>query len=376
MSRILRRPMFRGGRVESKGGLKVVDQMGIAKLANGGMAQRPGYGYGDLVMKEYESIKEKIPMPERQPMSTGDYLRIASAGADILAAPSEGSGIFGALRSAAPSLSKLGTDLGTSIDAREAKAIAERNNKVNAVTEGALQMRIAEMKNKGDKEIVAGFLNNYWDPLIAAEEDADLKADLERQKAKAVYETIVLGKDISDEYKILSNAAAFNEATNLADDELGNTINPTTGAKWLDTDPGYSKAKQKLISFYLAELSRSFQPELKADGGRVGKANGGMMTEDVNMMTQTPGGTTDVNVEETVDMNQGPQGPQETNEINISYDQLRDRLPPEVSDDIVLLLSQSYEALADFAELQTQADVNEFNIKYDVQLYLPQQQGA
>ena len=376
MSKILRRPMFRGGQVESKDDLKVIDQMGIAKLANGGMAQRPGYGYGDLVMKEYENIKEKIPMPERQPMSTGDYLRIASAGADILGAPSEGSGIFGALRSAAPSLSKLGTDLGTSIDAREAKAIAERNNKVNAITEGALQMRIAEMKNKGEKEIVAGFLNNYWDPLIAAEEDADLKADLKRQKAKAVYETIVLGKDISDEYKILSNAAAFNEATNLADDELGNTINPKTGAKWLDTDPGYSKAKQKLISFYLAELSRSFQPELKADGGRVGKANGGMMTEDVNMMTQTPGGTTDVNVEETVDMNQGPQGPQETNEINISYDQLRDRLPPEVSDDIVLLLSQSYEALADFAELQTQADVNEFNIKYDVQLYLPQQQGA
>ena len=33
MSRILRRPMFRGGQVESKDDLKVVDQMGIAKLA-------------------------------------------------------------------------------------------------------------------------------------------------------------------------------------------------------------------------------------------------------------------------------------------------------------------------------------------------------
>ena len=33
MSRILRRPMFRGGRVESKGDLKVIDQMGIANLA-------------------------------------------------------------------------------------------------------------------------------------------------------------------------------------------------------------------------------------------------------------------------------------------------------------------------------------------------------
>ena len=58
MSRILRRPMFRGGRVESKGDLKVVDQMGIAKLANGGMAQRPGYKYGQIVMDEYENINE------------------------------------------------------------------------------------------------------------------------------------------------------------------------------------------------------------------------------------------------------------------------------------------------------------------------------
>ena len=55
MSRILRRPMFRGGRVEDKGDLKVVDQMGIAKLANGGMAQRPGYDDGDIVLIIYES---------------------------------------------------------------------------------------------------------------------------------------------------------------------------------------------------------------------------------------------------------------------------------------------------------------------------------
>ena len=109
-----------------------------------------------------------------------------------------------------------------------------------------------------------------------------------------------------------------------------------------------------------------------AKGGRVNKAEGGMMTEtaDANIMTKTPMGMTDVNVEETETV------PTETNEINISYDQLRDRLPPEVTDDIVLLMSQSYEALADFAEIQTQADVNQFNIKYDVQLFLPQQTGA
>jgi hypothetical protein len=51
-------------------------------------------------------------------------------------------------------------------------------------------------------------------------------------------------------------------------------------------------------------------------------------------------------------------------------------LPPEISNEIVLLLSKSYEAFADFAEIQTQADVNEFNTKYNVQLFLPKQAEA
>ena len=72
----------------------------------------------------------------------------------------------------------------------------------------------------------------------------------------------------------------------------------------------------------------------------------------------------------------GPTDQGETNQVNISYEQLRERLPQEISNEIVLLLSQSYEAFADFAEIQTQADVNEFNTKYNVQLFLPKQAGA
>jgi hypothetical protein len=37
------------------------------------------------------------------------------------------------------------------------------------------------------------------------------------------------------------------------------------------------------------------------------------------------------------------------------------------------VLATSYEALADFAELQTQADVDAFNNKYRVNLVLPQE---
>ena len=95
------------------------------------------------------------------------------------------------------------------------------------------------------------------------------------------------------------------------------------------------------------------------------------MTEDINVETETPRGISDINVSETIE-----RGPGTTNEINISYEQLRDRLPQEISNDIVLLLSKSYEAFADFAEIQTQADVNEFNTKYNVQLFLPQQSGV
>ena len=136
-------------------------------------------------------------------------------------------------------------------------------------------------------------------------------------------------------------------------------------AKGIDEDdPRYSEEliieATRITQEYGKNLQRGF-----AEGGPV------TMTEDVNVMEQTPTGMADVNVSATE-----PVPTASTNEINISYEQLRDRLPPEISDDIVLLLSQSYEAFADFAEIQTQADVNEFNIKYNVQLFLPQQSGA
>ena len=55
----------------------------------------------------------------------------------------------------------------------------------------------------------------------------------------------------------------------------------------------------------------------------------------------------------------------------ISYDELRARLPQEVTDDVVHLLANSKEALEDFATIQTEQDVANFNKKYGVNLVLP-----
>jgi hypothetical protein len=55
----------------------------------------------------------------------------------------------------------------------------------------------------------------------------------------------------------------------------------------------------------------------------------------------------------------------------ISYDQLRARLPNEITDDIVELMSNSAEALEDFAMISSQQEVDQFNKKYSVNLVLP-----
>ena len=89
-------------------------------------------------------------------------------------------------------------------------------------------------------------------------------------------------------------------------------------------------------------------------GGRAGYANGEMVEEQVT---------------ETETMAPGPMGDASNNLL--SYDQLRARLPAEITDDIVELMSNSAEALEDFAMISTQADVDQFNRKYSVNLVLP-----
>ena len=57
---------------------------------------------------------------------------------------------------------------------------------------------------------------------------------------------------------------------------------------------------------------------------------------------------------------------------DLSYTELRSRLPQEISNDIVQLLANSKQALMDFANIQTGEDIAAFNQQYDVNLTLPQ----
>jgi len=111
--------------------------------------------------------------------------------------------------------------------------------------------------------------------------------------------------------------------------------------------------KDSVIQFE-KEVSEMFQG---AKGGRVGYANAGAVMPGA-MPTDQAAMPTD-------------QGPAPEDMAGITYEELRARLPQEVSDDIVRLLANSAEALEDFAMIQTEQDINTFNKKYGVTLVLP-----
>ena len=344
MSIVLRRPMFRGGRV---------------RKSNGG------------VMDIYEQISEKIPMPKRREpraLSTGDYLRIASAGLDILGRPSEGGGFRGALATASQPLAKLGVDIGSSIDAREARSLEDlkeaqqqRNEKIAALTGAQVEMDVGMLKAQGEFGRKLAAFDAVYETKRESINNSDM-SDAEKKKALIELDTryntdkeyyLIKGGDVSDFFKLGSNTEAIKAAGKAADRQLKATYG--TDYKKRET---YSAEKAKLQAQFLAIMTQEFGKQF---------AEGGAVTTDVNMMTATPQGIEDVNVEEMSTTQPRQDLPQ------LSYDEIRARLPKEISDEIVTLLSNSYEALADFAEIRTQADVDAFNLKYQVQLVLPQE---
>ena len=119
---------------------------------------------------------------------------------------------------------------------------------------------------------------------------------------------------------------------------------------------------------------------LQAKGGRVGyqggnavmpgatqaKSTGGYDTSGLSGY-DTEGGFQPSNLQGFPD--QGEEVPEELQ--NIDYETLRARLPSSITDDSVRLIANSAEAMEDFATIQTQQDINNFNEKYGVELVLP-----
>jgi len=143
-------------------------------------------------------------------------------------------------------------------------------------------------------------------------------------------------------------------------------------AKMDKTDPNYQRSLEEYKAFI--ELLNNY-PELmtsvrridastigalgKKDGGRIGRALGSPQTGEMGTMPMS----------QTTNNSETP-----TAQVSkLSFQELRDRLPPEVTDDVIRFLSQSEQALQDFAYIRTAGDIKKFNMKYGLNLVLPAQ---
>ena len=133
--------------------------------------------------------------------------------------------------------------------------------------------------------------------------------------------------------------------------------------------------QSKVIEFFKQQGSglteiKVEEVEKNATGGRVGLQNSYPGTVEQASMSETidtPQG--DMTMTDAVTAEQTPGVPVP----KLSFEELRARLPQEISNEVVQLLANSEEALLQFANIRTQQDVDSFNQAYRVDLILPQE---
>jgi len=358
MSRILRRPMFRGGRVESRGtGIT----SGFVKPKRGSVDESGRYSVTKEEMDEYlqtqKQIRESLrPTPG---LSMSDYLRIASAGAEIAGAPGEGPGLKGLFTAASKPLSRLGTDLATSMERRDALAASEASDitqaiiKSRSVKQGqtfALDSKLRQLQTSLTE------LGEIEDQLAKVTDEAE-RTKLLRRKGylESAIEVISPKSDpVVESFMKSGRAGQFWN---------GIIMEVEAETKKSQNDPNFpwNQVIQKAKTMAKKDVGISSTTPQYKNGGRVGLQKGGMV-DAMEEVIEEPSGQEMTMQEETVEETVKP----------LSYQELRDRLPKEVNDDIVLLISKSSQAYLDFANIATQKDVLDFNNKYGVELVLPQ----
>lgn len=369
--------MFRrGGKASSRnnGIVSGFENGGRVRLTNGGTA---------LDYLEEMGLFEE---PQRQKgLSTADYLRIASAGAEIMGAqPTGRSGFIGALQAASPALSGLGQDLASSAAAKEAdyQAKLAANRKLQT---GAALSDFERREDQAYQDKVRGQDQENKLAIIDAEFKNDMKllnkqlsvpqfeTEFNLQQADEIYSQMSGLDPTSEQYAKLKSKLenvlfASVQKTVLEgkikllgdedfQDSIGDTVRSIINAE-LQSDPNSeyyqmstAEIRQKVTvdSFVEYGLNNVFVPagrQNNAEGGRVGLQEGG----DPMIAQQT-----------------------QSNSVGLTFEELRARLPQEVTDGVVRLLATSEAALLDFANLETQEDIAQFNQKYNTDLQLPAQ---
>ena len=330
--------------------------------------------------KELAYIDENFMAEKPSGLSAGDWLRIAAAGGEILGAEGRGSGLKGALAAAGPALSGLGKDLATSTDARQAAyqkqlsdrrtatlgAMGRQTDRSFQADESGKTRKFEEMKFL--TELGAGKYETDYSRLLdersSAKQDMlnainDKNEQAYKEAAQRFDSTFPDEQKIrSDMFKEYSGSDEFTRFSTAANEiVLSNEPRPERFEGKTEAEIAEMLFDEYMDRNFPSPIKPAYPVTKKADGGRIGYANGSGPYEPGSGPNPDPGSPPIMQAQST----------------GITFQELRARLPREVSDAVVKLLATSEVALLDFANIATQEDMTKFNQKYNSDLQLPAQ---
>jgi len=347
MNRILKRPMFRlGGSAE--GITSGLDAPNIN-------ASRQGYEPGgdvnpleentQMILDAYEKFGGE---PEKKEAMAPGSLSSFLTNFSLNLAGQPGGNLMGAIgKAGSPALTQF--QQARMMERREKDQEKKRDVRDAVSTSASIYetaiKAAAEGKDKGfEFQSKQNTLMNLQDKernIMKQIEDAQGGAAGGVNNADAIAE---LEQDLQDN-------AELQKLITKEEDAIGKMILGSIATFGFKADGGYFD-----LDDYFNWKIKKIRPDKKATGGRVGLQLGGqpepLMGEMVEEMEET--GSTDV-------------------AEDLTYNELRSRLPREITNDVVQLIATSKQALVDFANIRTQQDVDSFNQSYNVDLVLPQE---
>ena len=345
MRRTLNRPMFRRG---------------------GDVRQSYGVGgLGKVLPTEEEITQYKSTRPEAAPdRSTSDFL--INFGLDLISRSPTGN-IF---QTAATSAKEPFKAMQAARYAQEGTERDEYNDMYKAIMTAKSDMLSSEGGSSAlARTQYAQAGEKLLDDLfnLQSQKDEMEVADFNLAQAKILQSLRVYSGEDPDLAALYGNKEYFEgvmdqitKNVKLSTDKI--TITNEQGQEEIVIEGEYAMENKG----YLAEATKKrYLDMVKQDkiNKRLGRAEGGVMEETMTEEVEGPRGM--AMASETMEAPITEPG------SGISYEELRQRLPAEITDDIIVILAESTAALVDFAEIQTQTDVDQFNMKYGVNLALP-----
>ena len=357
--RTLRRPMFRGGTTGTGVTSGLAPRQGYA-VNNDASDQRVG---NDVLMGDWlktatlGDIKKFAQENRYQPRGTNVYDFLTEFGLNIASATPQGNILSTAAASAKEPYKRFTQ---RKSDAAQTGYASQADMFKTLIGAQAKILTGAAESGAGVKEGYSQKIGEGLDAIWALKDDLEAGDITQEEHDKAKNKIIQkLGPFMRDNPEI----EKLFEVPDYADEAYAEHKAKFLTEKLMDdpTNPGMQVTQREYYSRpeNKAELRRlateSYMNEFQslrlgiAEGGRAGYLAGGP----------------------TMQAQQAPDETVPAEMTDLSEEELRRRLPPEVGDDVVKLLANSAEALEDFAMIKTAQDIARFNKKYGVDLTLP-----